>query len=227
MKIKYALVALVIALIGCDNAILPRSYDPIAICDHAVPGRVFDDCLDPQWQNISAWQLAPGSDSVHSYTKFDNSKLVSWDFVDEPKRGKVLEIIYNDFHSNGAFVMNSAEAGARSDMSDYAQGYIEFDVKLMDAEAPYPHLVVKIDCGYPCQSAETLIDDMQMGEWQKVKLPLAPLIEQGMDITQVSSAVVVVPPWSQMRGYHYRLDNIRWVAPEGATAPEAQSTSNP
>ena len=84
-----------------------------------------------------------------------------------------------------------------------------FDIKSVAGDSNF---VIKVDCVYPCASAELTLGSRGATDWETVTVPVSQLTGSGLDITNVSNGLVIWPV-SQANAV-YRLDNIRWEVTE-------------
>lgn len=177
------------------------------------PGHIFIDCVDPAWQGISSWELRHDTGAESFTTRGDQSDLVQWQIVDGGgDHGKVIDVHYSEVPANGRLRFHVNGSRRVADMSAYASGALEFDLKVLDWGTSERVLSVRVVCVYPCSSEAELIRVPDTDTWHRVHIPIARLIDSGLDITNVDIALAISPTWNRMQGVHFQLDNIRWVA---------------
>ena len=180
-------------------------------------GLVFDDgVLDPQYKGgMGAFDEAAGWASCVN-DGGEACPSLSWEIVDDETRGSVLEITYADeANVTAGFFFNtdtdeSVAAGTATglDMSAFASGTVNFDVKVIAAGSNTTGWVYKQDCFFPCTSGDKTLGTAGLDGWQTVSVPVADLLP-GLDLTKVSTGLVLWPA-KDASGFKYRLDNVYW-----------------
>lgn len=194
----------------------------VPYCNDA-EGEVFNECVDPDWAGISAWEmLNDGTYENYHYTSGHNNYQANWQVVDsgEAPYGNVIDVQYAEGHNAYSMVRIYTPYGAGStvDMAAYRYGHIEFDLRVLDWGSQQPTgLEVIIECVYPCTSAAYPVDAGEIGEWRKITMPLEYFINTGLDIHNVEMGFQISPRWGAQAGVHFQVDNVRWV--EGEAPP--------
>ncbi|MCL9774102.1 glycoside hydrolase family 16 protein [Vibrio methylphosphonaticus] len=139
---------------------------------------------------------------------YDPDGQVSVLFIDEPKRGKVIELTKKGKVGNAYFITPEL------DLSDWAdKGELVFDIKVPTANSD-SQLLVKMDSGWPLAGDYEV--PLKVGEqWQEVRIPLSQLVSNGnrfakgstVDLSKVKNLLVLEPNASLT----VFLDNIRLV----------------
>jgi endoglucanase Acf2 len=135
---------------------------------------------------------------------------IGWELVVDGDRGQVLQVTHNGAGNlAGLFFQSSGSV----DLSDYATGAIEFDIKVIGGDSAF---TMKIDCGHPCSSGEQTLGSKGATGWETVSIPLSSLTT--LDLTKVNSPLVI---WAtQHTNTVFQLDNVRFTGiADGATAP--------
>jgi beta-glucanase (GH16 family) len=140
------------------------------------------------------------------------------DDVDNTK-GNVLEFTFNQNQTTLPFMVQPT--GSLLDMSDFAQGTIEFDLLLVsepNVGIENTDFYVKFDSVYPKTTSAFPIEKPELGIWKSYSISVADLLanpvpdwEQPVNIEAVDAVFVVAPNWDTENGTVIRLDNIRWV----------------
>ena len=125
------------------------------------------------------------------------------------------------------------------DLSEYAEGTVQFDLRIVNQPAGITSWAMKIDCGWPCGTGDVpLTDNVDgvtpvVGEWQTYKFNIAELLElngsDSLTIDNVTSPLVLVPqPWSNEQiGVVIQIDNLIYTPTAAAGEPEeAQEPDN-
>ncbi len=141
---------------------------------------------------------------------------VDWTWASAPQRGDILRASWaNNGQTAGVFF----ESTTPMDLSRFSGGTIEFDLRTLGG---FAHVVMKIDCVYPCESAawrsSTQIDET----WQRVIVPIDVLVESGLDLTKISTGLVFWPELGHA-GVSFDIDNVLWRADSGYQPPEEET----
>lgn len=182
-------------------------------------GDLFIDCFGQDWQELSSWESKTIGSARRGYRMFngDGSFGTSWEILDleDGLHGQVIDITHGpdtDITNYMQIVAaGPAEPTTTIDLSDYQNGKLEMDVRVLDWGQSSAALVMTVECLYPCRSSPRDITPQTLGQWQSFSFPVSDLIESGLDITQVHVGINVAPAQDNMAGAHYQLDNIRWV----------------
>ncbi|MGL5490969.1 MAG: carbohydrate binding domain-containing protein, partial [Shewanella sp.] len=129
--------------------------------------------------------------------------------------GLVTEFAVGDTPAVLGFVRS--EAKGPLDISSYeANGTLEFDIKLVRQAAAGPtKWLVKLESNggtnedNPGQAVEVEIAAPTTA-WQPVKINIADLANQGLDLTSIDN-VLIFPAWDTGAGAVYRVDNVKFV----------------
>jgi endo-1,3(4)-beta-glucanase len=145
---------------------------------------------------------------------------ISWAFVSDVEQGEVLEITHS---ATGALAGLFIALNGTLDLSDYADGSLVFDIKVVSGDSK---ITVKLDCIYPCTSGDQALGSKGAGGWQTVTVPLQTLVAGGLNLAQVDTGIVI---WaSDSTSTVFRLTNVRFTGiangeqpPTGGTEPGA------
>ena len=132
---------------------------------------------------------------------------LGWELVDDDDRGSVLEVTYTG-PGLAAIYFQASDPGV--DMSDYATGTLSFDVKVVNAANNTDGWTMKVDCIYPCSSGDQTIGTAGLSGWETVTVPISQLTEGGLNLTSVSTGLVIWPNGGQQQDFVYRIDNVFW-----------------
>ncbi len=215
MKISFAnllLVFLLLISLAAVFAIKRPAGNELCIGEEGV---IFRDCVDPSWRGISSWEMSH-SRYVSFSSEPNGGDLVAWQVIeaDSEARGNVIDVRFSDAPANGRLRFHTSSPGHAEDMSDYATGTIEFDLRVLDWGKSDDALVVRVVCGHPCASEPTRVRVPSTGEWHTIKLDIAQLIDKGLDVANVDIGLAISPVWNRMQGVHFQMDNIHWAKGE-------------
>jgi hypothetical protein len=170
---------------------------------------VYDDAVNTAVWNRGIVASDSGSDFTDYTVPDDPNNKVNWREIeaDEPERGQVVEVTFNDSDEFGVWFIGS---GA-TDLTAYGAGAVQFDIKVLDYGDNTTGMTFKIDCFFPCGSGDKALGFIADGEWETVKYPVSQLTSTGLDLTNVSTGIVIFPT-TQSGDITFLLDNIRWIA---------------
>jgi beta-glucanase (GH16 family) len=145
----------------------------------------------------------------------NNSDHVSWEVVDEPGRGSVLEVAFSENDRNGLAYIR---ASSGRDVSAFAEdGRLEFDLKVVTYGGNTNGLVVKAESGTATRTGSyTINPSPAVGEWVRVSIDIADILQSpgadsGFTLEAVDTPFVIKPVSGDQNGVRLRLDNIYWV----------------
>jgi hypothetical protein len=188
-----------------------------------LPGRVFKNCVDGSFPGLHALEFSKDLTTSFDITDGTAGNLINWSILasHEPGHNKVIDV---QFKSNTNFygLFNVIPAAGTEDLSAYAKGALEFDVRILSRGIYNVPLLVKLECIYPCQSGEYVLDVPQLNQWTSISLPIADMVRDGLDLTKVNIPFQILPAWGVQDGAHFQVDNIRWVK----QAPKSSSSSS-
>lgn len=141
----------------------------------------------------------------------DTCPSASWLVVSDAERGDVLQIS----HAAGAqlgFVI--VQTSTPYDLSAYAGGTIEFDVKIISGDNK---LTMKSECTFPCTSGDFGLGAVEGSDWVALSVNVNELADQGLDLSAVDIGLAI---WATDHDATvFQVDNVRWVAnPNGPNA---------
>lgn len=180
-------------------------------------GDIFTDCLAEGFGPMLAYEADEfGAGGVHINGQGDHH--VQWNLVktDDPQHNTVIEARWNandpfdEQEVNGWFGLLSARS-AGADLSQYADGALQFEMRVMNQGDRPGYLITKMECFYPCTSDDAWVkESAELQQWQTYTYSLAHLRESGLDLTAVSTPFIIHPAWgSQSGSYVLQIDNIR------------------
>lgn len=181
-------------------------------------GVVFQECVPSPWLGVAAWEMSADGNFVQIKHMDGNNpdRLINWDVIasDDPERGNVLDITYNQLPGNGSLRFpaeyNALQGMPVANMSAFALGTIEFDIRVLDW-GQATDLKAHVECFWPCVSQNIELNVPVINEWQHISLSLSELEEGGLNLVTVSTGLLIEPTWDAMAGLHYQLDNVRWL----------------
>ncbi len=193
------------------------SSSPAVVCAGA-EGELFNDCIvDGAGMFASYVDYQIGQDE----TVFDGTagSHIQWAVVNtgDAQHGKVVQVTFNAMDDAEAAsdagwfgITTSRDGSTRADLSDYAQGSISFDLKMIRNGQHQNMLEFSMECMWPCTSDAHWIPDPAAGVWTHYSIPIARLIRAGLDIEQVNNIFMFKPSWGFQKGkYIFQIDNIK------------------
>ena len=131
---------------------------------------------------------------------------VNWSWVSNPDKGTVLRATWmNNGQHAGIFFKSSLP----QDLSAFAEGSLEFDVRTVKGSAS---LTVKVDCVWPCTSGDKRIPGPITSQWRTVSIPISTLVNGGLDLKSVDTGLVFWP--ADLEAIEFEIDNVVWRADE-------------
>ncbi len=121
-------------------------------------------------------------------------------------------VIQTTFNTNEAVVY--FQAPVTYDLSDWADGFVEFDLRVVDLGATGRGFTMKVDCVHPCSSGDFSIGDPAVDEWIHHKVPIADLLGHSgssLDLSLVDTPLVIFPAWGNQEGVVMQVDNVEWT----------------
>lgn len=187
-------------------------------------GDVFIECIDPSWFGVSSYQEIDGN-AGNSFYSNGIENHVNWSIVDleDGEHNNVIDVKFLRNDSSGNFTIaaptpENADMPA-IDMTDFANGYIKFDVRAVGTTDPIT-LFLSIQCGYPCgTSTPWTVETLPDSEWTSVTIWVENLINLDLDVSKISTALLINPQWVNQADINFQLDNIRWEKANCDDAP--------
>ncbi len=175
--------------------------------------RVFTQgAVEPIWNaGINAFDAAINFEDCHN-DGGAGCPSISWQLVSDNDRGDVLQITHTaDGNLAGVFI--AASAGIN--LSDYSQGAIEFDIKVISGDS---NITMKLDCIFPCTSGNQNLGSKGAAGWESVAIPLSQLVSGGLDLSRVNTGIVI---WAtNTTSTVFQIDNVRFTGiADGAEPP--------
>ena len=186
-----------------------------------LPGRVFKNCVDGSFPGLHALEVTKDLFYFFDITDGTAGNVVNWSIIasHEPGHNKIIDVKFKT-GTNFYGLFNVMPTSGTEDLSAYANGALEFDVRIFDLGTYNAPLMVKLECIYPCQSAEYPLP-VTLNKWLSISLPIADMVRDGLDLTKVNIPFQIATDWSVQNGAHFQVDNIRWVK----KAPKSSSSS--
>jgi endoglucanase Acf2 len=136
---------------------------------------------------------------------------ISWDIVVDNARGDVLQVTHTAAGDlAGVFIA----ATTPIDVSGFAGGSVAFDIKVVSGDS---NITMKLDCVYPCTSADQVLGSKGASGWETVEVPFATLAAGGLDLTNVNTGIVI---WaSNATSTVFQIDNVRFTGFDETAPP--------
>lgn len=136
---------------------------------------------------------------------------MSWSVANDSDRGSVLEVRHSASGVHAGLYIKTGDSGP-VDLSEFAGGTIQFDVKVVSGD---PSMTMKIDCIYPCTSNDFGLADASPGVWVTYEVAVDTLRDRGLDLCQIDTGLVI---WaSEYTETNFQLDAVQWVANENGS----------
>ena len=188
-----------------DGTRLPLATQPTVVFDGGM--------VSSMWGGgITAFDEAI---SYASCTDPDDCPSIDWELVadEDTSRGNVLQVTHGEKFAGLFF---ATAANMTNNMSGYRNGAITFDIKVTNV-AMSTHMIAKADCGTGCRGDDRNIGMVGRSGWQTVVIPVSELMKHAesgggaLDLTTISTGVVIFPPFGQTDKVVWRLDNVHWL----------------
>ena len=196
---------------GTDNPITdtddatdetPTNTDDVT---ETLPKVVFENgAADDAWNELGAYDEANPQWGNCINDGGQGCPSISWSIVNDNDRGNVLEISHGTTNKEAAVFIQTSSA---YDLSAYAGGTIDFDVKIMSGDNK---LTMKIDCVWPCTSGEYSLGAVEGSDWKSLSVNVNDLVAQGLSLLTVNTGIVIRA--TDHNATVFRLDNVRWTA---------------
>ncbi len=155
---------------------------------------------------------------------FEDDRVYPWDLdVYTASGGVQLELIETDEAGHGNVIQATFDtdeavlffqSSSIYDLTDWSEGFVEFDLRLVETGSASSGFMMKVDCVFPCGTGDYPIDEPVVGEWVSYKIPIPDLLSHpvsSLDLSQVNTPLVVFPAWGDQRGAVLQVDNVRWT----------------
>ncbi|MDQ2077280.1 S41 family peptidase [Marinimicrobium sp. ABcell2] len=180
-------------------------------------GAVLVDCISSDWRFPSYFEMpldgSPGREvlATEDYHHFIQARLIQ---DSQSDRDTVLDVRYSDKPANALFRSAPSELqGYPADMRAFRSGHLEFDIKVLDW-GKASDIAISIECGWPCSTSHIPLHIDEVGTWKSFAFSAQELVNKGLNLSRLSSAVNFIPTWDNQQGIHYQLANLRWVTGE-------------
>jgi|GEM_PF-4072554 len=188
------------------------SSSSVASCN----GQLFTDSVCTQeWQAVSLFEQHKINLSDYKIIKDSLSgEIVTLSTVDsgDSSHGQVLDVQYNSNQSYyGQIGIDTVHTVDGLDMSEYANGKLMFDVKVISKGDANVNLNVKVECTWPCQSNLHEVNVPSLNTWTSVEIPIADLVAEGLNLERISNGFIILPERNSQSNSHFQVDNVRWV----------------
>ena len=152
----------------------------------------------------------------------DNCPSIDWQVVSDTQKGDVLQISYTAGAVHAGLVIGPSAA---VDLSDYTQGSLQFDLKIINAGSNNLSggFLIKIETTPALNSGELQVTgiDATSNAWQSVSFPVSSLTASGsINLSSITVPMVFFPAYETGAGLVYQIDNVRYTGiADGATPP--------
>ncbi len=145
------------------------------------------------------------------WDSFTASGSLDFELIDtaDSEHGTVIQTTFN---TNEAVVY--FQAPVTYDLTDWAEGFVEFDLRVLDSGTATRGFMLKVDCVHPCSSGDFPIGEPAVGEWIHYRVAIADLLSHAgssLDLTLVNTPLVIFPTWGNQEGVVMQVDNVEWT----------------
>jgi hypothetical protein len=195
------------------------------------PGDVFFNEICAPWRPLSAYEQNYADYTIaYETTDGNQGNGATFNIVESYEAGhdQVIDIAYSAANTYFSAVRIRAPESATNniDMTEFANGKILFDLKVISNSFSNAPLEFTLDCGWPCASTPKFIRVDALNEWKTYEFSVAEMIDRGLNITKLDMGFMLLPTFGQQAGAHYQVDNIRWVKGDSPTNPETVCYAN-
>jgi endoglucanase Acf2 len=164
------------------------------------------------------------SDCTDESAGTETCPSIDWAVIADAEKGDVLEVSYSSNAGHAGIVIGPSGA---VNLSDYANGQLEFDIRVLDdgAASLSGGFQMKLETTLSAYSIVTVSDINASGDWQAVSIPLSTFTCNGdLNLSSVTAPLVFFPADKTAAGVEYRIDNVRFTGiADGSTAPTDNS----
>ncbi len=184
------------------------SIGDLIVFDNGAVGSIWD-------RGINAFDTASGTDC--SNDDGDACPSISWKLANDSERGNVLEISHTSAgNMAGLFIAINGVV----DLSDYSEGSIVFDVKVISGDSK---ITMKLDCNYPCSSGDQQLGSKGASGWETVTMPISTLVAGGLALANVNTGIVI---WAtDSTNTVFQIDNAHFTGIADGANPPTGSTN--
>ncbi len=133
---------------------------------------------------------------------------------DEDESGNTIwRARWTDVDGGGNLFIQSSQ-GRKWDLRNFREtGHLELKLKV-EALGDTTALYVKVDSEYPARGAVNIFDQLQIGQWVTIRIPIQDFVdhpeEAPLDLGSVWTPFIIEPNWAAS-GLDLKLDDIRWI----------------
>jgi hypothetical protein len=196
-----------------SNVSSVSSSSGVATCANTL-GAVFINEVCGAWEEPSFYeQNRTNYTGGENTTGVGNNLTLSVISESENAQNKVIDIHYgnNSVYSAIPRFLSNLTLPNGVNMAEYVNGSLQFDLKVISAGINNPNIQLSIECAWPCASTFVIVEPGPLNTWKTVEIPVANLIDRGLNIEKVTTGFQIMPDWNHQNGAHLQVDNIRWV----------------
>jgi len=154
---------------------------------------------------------------------------IDWQVVSDSDKGDVLQVSYTDSAGHAGIVVGP---GPAVDLSDYSNGSLKFDIKVVSkgADGLSGGFYIKLETTPDSNSGEIAVSQIAAnGNWESISVPMSTLTASGgLKLSSVTAPLVFFPAFRTGPGLVYLIDNVRFSGlADGAEQPAAGSGVDP
>ena len=174
---------------------------------------VFENgAVDPLWPNdIRVYDQGINYNACNLGNDCPNIKTAKVNDSEVGRDSKVIQINQLDnTYQSGLFIGSDDGVDLRGSKE---LGLLQLDIKRQAGSDPYVR--VWADCGYPCAGGESRQGPFEIGEWNRIYIPVRDILEgptSRLDLEIVKAGLLFKSESS--RDSSYRLDNVVWLCGE-------------
>ena len=159
----------------------------------------------------------------------EDCKSIDWQTVSDSDKGDVLQVSYTDSAGHAGIVVGP---GSAVDLSDYSNGSLKFDIKVVNkgADGLSAGFYIKLETTPDRTSGEIAVSQIVAnGNWESISIPMSALTASGdLNLASVTAPLVFFPAFGTSPGVQYLIDNVRFSGlADGAEQPAVGSGVDP
>ncbi len=159
----------------------------------------------------------------------ESCKSIDWQVLSDSDKGDVLQVSYTSNAGHAGIVVGPGQA---VDLSDYSNGSLKFDIKVVSAGADglSSGFYIKLETTPESNSGEIAVSQIAAnGNWESISIPMSTLTASGgLKLASVTAPLVFFPAYGTSPSVVYLIDNVRFSGlADGAEQPAAGSGVDP
>ncbi|WP_185233383.1 carbohydrate binding domain-containing protein [Teredinibacter franksiae] len=158
-----------------------------------------------RWDAFVAWDNLAGN-----YNMAGADSHITWqeESTSDPSHERVLRVKFNKQLDGNFFIIE--RFNSPYDFSSYAEGAVTFDIFPQSYGQSVNSLLIGLDCVWPCTGGVLSIGRPPLNVWSNIRVSLDEFVAAGLDLSNVNTALKIMPTAGEQQGVEFLLDNVRW-----------------